>query len=272
MAQQHINQGTPPAGTDGDTNAVAWAKAEANFTELYRSAAAIDILSKDYISGLKMVWVSGTALTVKTGSAARPSDGTLISAAADIAKTGLTLSASTWYHVYLFDNAGTADVEIVTTAPASPYFGTARAKTGDTSRRYVGSVLTDVSGNIYNFLSLPGGFISYRVKTSNAPFRVLANGKAIAQTNISLQGVIPVTSRCAYIVPTNQDATYAVYFSSSDSSEPSNEITFQASGASGMSRPPTFMHLDTSQTFSYSYQSAPTGGLYVDVWGYTYER
>lgn len=225
-----------------------------------------------YIDGLKMVWNSATSLSVTSGAAFIPSLSKCLQSPSAITKSGLSLAASTWYHVYLYLNAGVPDIEIVTTVPAAPYNGGARTKTGDTSRRYIGSVLTDVSGNIYNFLSLPGGFISYRVKTSNAPFRVLANGQAIAQTNISLQGVIPVTSRCAYIVPTNQDATYAVYFSSSDSSEPSAEITFQSSGASGMSRPPTFMHLDTSQTFSYSYQSAPTGGLYVDVWGYTYER
>lgn len=227
---------------------------------------------KGYIDGAKMIWNSAGSLTLSSFSAYLPSLSRCIYSDVAITKTGLVLPASAFSHLYTFQNGSNADFEVSSVAPSTPYNGTARTKTGDSSRRYIGSVLTDVSGNIYNFLSLPGGFISYRVKTSNTPFRVLANGQAIAQTNISLQGVIPVTSRCAYIVPTNQDATYAVYFSSSDSSEPSNEITFQSSGASGMSRPPTFMHLDTSQTFSYSYQSAPTGGLYVDVWGYTYDR
>lgn len=35
MAQQHIQLGTPPAGTDGDTARQAFSKAEANFSELY---------------------------------------------------------------------------------------------------------------------------------------------------------------------------------------------------------------------------------------------
>jgi len=35
MAQQHINLGTAPAGSDGDTNRTAWTKTEANFNELY---------------------------------------------------------------------------------------------------------------------------------------------------------------------------------------------------------------------------------------------
>ncbi|HEY1138769.1 MAG TPA: hypothetical protein VGE88_00985 [Lysobacter sp.] len=39
MTQQHINLGTPPAGTDGDTNRTAWGKTEANFSELYSLVA-----------------------------------------------------------------------------------------------------------------------------------------------------------------------------------------------------------------------------------------
>ncbi|HEY1140084.1 MAG TPA: hypothetical protein VGE88_07755 [Lysobacter sp.] len=35
MTQQHINLGTAPAGTDGDTARTAWVKAESNFNELY---------------------------------------------------------------------------------------------------------------------------------------------------------------------------------------------------------------------------------------------
>lgn len=35
MTQQHINLGTPPNGTDGDTNRTAWGKTEANFNELF---------------------------------------------------------------------------------------------------------------------------------------------------------------------------------------------------------------------------------------------
>lgn len=107
------------------------------------------LIPPGYIDGLKMVWVSGTALTVTTGSAYIPSLGKVLRATSDIAKTGLSLTASTWYHAYLFSNAGTPDIELSTTAPAAPYNGTARTKTGDTSRRYVGSVLTDSSSNLY---------------------------------------------------------------------------------------------------------------------------
>ena len=95
-----------------------------------------------------MQWVSATAITVTSGSAFVPSLNKCLPVPNAIALTGLVLAASTFYHVYLYSNAGVPAIEVVTTAPASPYNGTARAKTGDTSRRYVGSVLTDASGNI----------------------------------------------------------------------------------------------------------------------------
>ena len=101
-----------------------------------------------YIDGLQMQWVSATAVTVSSGRAYIPSLGYYLDAPNAIALTGLVLTASTWHHLYLYDNAGTPAVECVTTAPAAPYSGTARAKTGDTSRRYIGSVLTDASAAI----------------------------------------------------------------------------------------------------------------------------
>jgi hypothetical protein len=100
------------------------------------------VVPKGYIDGLQMQWVSGTAVTVSSGTAYIPSLGNVLVANAAMALTGLSLTASTWYHLYLYSNAGTPAVECVTTAPVL-YYGTAYQKTGDNSRRYVGSVLAD---------------------------------------------------------------------------------------------------------------------------------
>jgi hypothetical protein len=108
-------------------------------------------VGRGYIDGLQMQWVSGTALTVSSGAAYIEGSAAVLNAPSAIPKTSLSLTASTWYHVYLYDNAGTPAVELVTTAPAAAYNGTARSKTGDTSRRYLGSVKTDSSGSIFNF-------------------------------------------------------------------------------------------------------------------------
>lgn len=114
-------------------------------------SGVINIVPPDYISGLKMIWNSATSISVTTGAACRPSDSLLMMPAALITKSGLTLTASTWYHLYLYMNGTNPDVEIVTTAPAAAYFGSGCAKAGDTTRRYLGSIRTDASGNILQF-------------------------------------------------------------------------------------------------------------------------
>ncbi len=102
-----------------------------------KSAPNGAFLPPGYIKGLKLTWVSGTALTVTSGAAYIPSLGRVIRLGANAAKAGLALAASTWYHVYLYLNAGVPDIEIVIAAPAAAYNGTARTKTGSLSSRGV---------------------------------------------------------------------------------------------------------------------------------------
>lgn len=237
-----------------------------------KQAPAGAFLPPDCISGLKMVWNSANSLSVTSGAAYISSLGRVVRLDAAVNLAGLVLTASTWYHLYLYLNAGASAVECVTTAPAAPYYGTARAKTGDASRRYIGSLKTDGSGNVFNFIVSAGGLVIYRVKTSFTPFRSLANGQATTSTAVDLSSTVPITASVAYIIPTNQDSSLGVNLTSSDSSEATAEVFFQSSGSTGMSRPPTLMHLNESQQFLYSYPSAPTGGFFVDVWGYIFER
>lgn len=225
---------------------------------------------KGYIDGLRMTWVSSTQVQISAGAAYVPGAKRIAELVAPVTLAP-TLAANTWYHVYLTVAGAVVGVEAVTTAPAAAYSGTARVKTGDTSRRYVGSVRTNSSAQLHNFIS-SNGLVSYRQRISLSPFRVLSNGTASTPTNVSCAGVIPVTSRLAYIVPVNQDPSLGVQISSSDSGDTTQEVLFQSSGATGMSRPPTIMHLDENQAFSYSFPSTPSGGFFVDVWGYFYER
>lgn len=117
---------------------------------------------KGHIDGLRLEWVSGTSLRVTSGMAYIESLGYAIDVPAAITKSSLSLTVSTWYHVYLFDNAGTPDIEIVTTAPAAAYSGTARSKAGDSSRRWLGRLRTDSAGSIRPF-----GARSCQVSLSN---------------------------------------------------------------------------------------------------------
>jgi hypothetical protein len=58
---------------------------------------------------------------------------------------GLTVAASTWYHVFSIVNAGAADVYFDTSVTA------ANAPSGTTAFRRIGSILTDASSHIVAF-------------------------------------------------------------------------------------------------------------------------
>jgi hypothetical protein len=136
---------------------------------------------KSNISGLVLSWNSGTSITISTGKAYIESLGRTISIDSASTLSGLSLSASTWYDVYIYDNAGTTTCEINTTAPtATPFYGTAKSKTSDASRRFLGALKTNASSNLYEFLSITkGNFIEIiykNVDCSTAPFRIVSGG------------------------------------------------------------------------------------------------
>lgn len=219
------------------------------------------------IFGLQMVWNSGTSITFTSGFAAIQSLGGLLSFPSSITKAGLSLSASTWYHAYGYSNAGTPDVEIVTTAPsASAFSGSARSKTGDTSRRYLGSLLTDASGNIYRF-GQNGDEINYVVNLV-APFRVLSGGMATTRTNVALSGVIPVTSN--YVIANTINNTDQQVFI--DIPEIGNSGAASRYTCLANQRTPIHAFV-ASRTLQYLYGVSPAGsGAFIDVWGYRFER
>lgn len=222
-----------------------------------------------YIDGLKMVWVSGTALTVTSGAAYIQSLGRVLRVPSDIAKAGLTLSASTWYHVYLFLNGATPDIEIVTTAPTAPYNGTARTKTGDTSRRYVGSIRTDASGNVLLFRHVPStGTMLYPAAAT--ALRVLSNGGATSSTTVDCSAAVPVTASsigCRFL--NNAAAGDTLWIGPGDRTVSGGDY-FLAVGASGATAF-QFAPLDASQRLAYIHSTA-TSGAYIDPYGYTFER
>lgn len=221
-----------------------------------------------YIDGLQMVWVSGTALTVKSGAAYIPGLSKVLRSTSDIAKTGLSLTASTWYHVYLYNNAGTPDVELVTTAPAAPYNGTARSKMGDTSRRYIGSALTDPSSNIYPVYFFESGVFYVNGFAGAAPYRVISSGTATTSTAVSLAGIIPVTADSALVrialTNTNSGASAmlqqqvgSLYFNNANNASLLN-------GAVPIK--------NQSMAYIFPFEAPIGGGIYIDVWGYSYGR
>lgn len=230
------------------------------------------LLPPGYIEGLRLIRPSATALTITTGAAYIPSLGRVVRLSADVALTGLALAASTWYHAYLYVNAGVASVELVTTAPAAAaYNGTARTKNGDTSRRYVGSVLTDASGNLYAF-RMRGTSIAWKNSVAAAPFLVASAGRATTPTNVSCSGVVPVTgveaTMILAMIGTGADAPLGTSDMTGTLSA-SNYLQYLAGGVQTTHT----MALDASQAFNYLLTaSVATGGFYARVTGYTFER
>lgn len=222
----------------------------------------------DFISGLKMSWVSGSSLTISGGEAWVPGANQLAVVNTPVTLTGIALGNSVFGHVYV--NAA-GSFQCVTTAPAAPYAGTARTKTGDSTWRYVGSVLTDATGNIFNFQHLVFGQMLYQTSTDGAQFKVLI-GNATTATSVSCSSCVPITGNRASANIINNDTTHVAYLGNS-SIVPSttNYLEQIGTGTSGTTLS-TEILLDTSQAFQYIYTAGATANLVVRIKGYTFER
>ena len=218
------------------------------------------------ITGMVLTWDAVDGITVGTGQC-YTEGGDNISASSAIAKTSLSLSTSTWYHVYVYLSGGSPAAEVVTTAPAA-WTGTAYSKTGDTSRRYVGSVLTDGSGNIIPFEHYANKIIYKLYQVNGAPHNVLAAGTSTTAVALDLTGVVPATSRLA-IVQINNSSDKTAY-----TSENSSVATGQKTGFARAGAVIVIEHaMDASQQIFYAISSAVgSGSLEVNVMGYIFDR
>jgi len=239
----------------------------------FRSLVAADIagaIPGDYISGLKIIWNSTTSISVSNGSAVIPSTGILENIPSTLTLSSLSLSASTFYHVYLYDNAGTAAIECVSTAPASPYIGTARSKTGDITRRYIGSVRTTTGGAILNFYhDSNNNEVMYLVDINDASLFVLNGGTAASLTSISLASGVPSTARLATIFGENTANQLLILTNSSVSPSTAVLAFMRPVDQTVNFNIPT----DSSQAIQYRYTGSPgSGGAFIWITGYRYER
>lgn len=227
----------------------------------------------DHINGLTPVWNSANSISITGGSAYIPASGTVITVAGTIVKPSLVTTAATWYHAYLYLNAGVPDVEIVTTGPSAKYSGTSRTKTGDTSRRYLFSLLTGAANTIIRF-KYSNNKISYLSDYLTGPGVILSNGLAVTSTPVSAAGVIPVTGTHASMVVFNSSTVSgaSVFLNDADVG-PVTNANAQLSVPFGFQATQDFQ-LSAAQTLNYVYPAtAPSGnGTYIRVVGYVFER
>ncbi len=227
-----------------------------------------------YIDGLVLTWVSGTALTVTSGSAYIPSLARVLRAPSDIAKTGLSLAASTWYHVYLYLNGSTPDIEVVTTAPSATYNGGARTKTSDNSRRYLGSVKTNSSSSIFGFShNQQTGSITY---TDKQGFSTSA-GKSTTPVIVDVSGNCPVTSVSANFLMSIDMLGAFLMTGSPSMPNPLSSNNYmgyvQSSGQVAVATYPDHP-IDSLQRANYMVSATPSSGsgIYLTVLGYKFSR
>jgi hypothetical protein len=231
-----------------------------------------EALGNAHVEGLRLEWVSVSSVRVKTGAADVPDGSRRIRVTADITVAGLALGVSVWGHVYLYDNAGTPAVEVNTTAPVK-YFGSAYQKTGDATRRYLGSVRTDAAGNILCFNHNVGSnFIRYMANIIASPLRVLNGGVATTETSVDCSGAVPFTSRLMLGRITSTSTNADAYIGCSDDNITLSTTAFLAVGVRGSLPEVHAVPLNTSQACTYLTNAAPNGAVYIDVTGYWFER
>lgn len=214
-----------------------------------------------HILGLRMEYVGPASIRVSSGSAWIPSLQQAIEVPTALTLSGLTLAANTWYHVFLYLNGAVPAIEVVTAAPAAPYSGTARAKTGDTSRRYIGSFRTDGSGLIYNFI-IQG---PQQIYMQEVP-RAVAGGNSTTFIPVSLSALVPIVSRSAIVAMTNNGSAAVRFRPASSGFTGATRMYGLTAGAFVVGPLPT----DASQNIEYQVDA---GGLAnLDVVGFAVER
>jgi len=226
------------------------------------------LLLQTSIEGLKLVWNSLTSISVGTGRCLTQG-GDFIDVTSTLTASGLSLTANTWYHVYLYLNSGSPAMEVVTTAPAL-WKNSAYSKSGVVTRRYVGSIMTNATGGIFQFLhENNAGIMRYVGLQIDSVMRVLNDGKATVSTSVSLAAKVPVTTTSAILRIGNNEATQVLYMDRAAVSTTSYYFFLSANFKGFMAEFP----LSSSQTLFYVYTGTPVAtGLYLDVLGYRFDR
>ncbi len=239
----------------------------------------VGTVTEGYINGAVLTYSSTTQVQVTTGTVHIQSSGSLMRITSAITISP-SLSTNTWYHCYVYNNSGTPAGECVTTAPDSPYTGTARSKTSDTTRRYVGSIRTDGSSQIRKFVMSGGGnyrTILWMLDTTASPFRVLSGGLATTNTNVDLSAVVPNVSsliKVARIRFVNLSSAAVYVFV--DNADMTGTNPAGASGFTGIGQNADVaisIPINSSQIIRYAYSGGtPTGsGAFIEVQGYEVE-
>ncbi|MBN5030950.1 hypothetical protein JY419_16095 [Stenotrophomonas maltophilia] len=190
MPRQIIDTTTDHGTYKGDPAKVAFTKGNDNDGELY------GLMSQVQIAGHRMEYVDAGTLLVSAGMAWVPSvQRPVLVSDASYLSTG-SIGANAWGHIYSYDDAGTGKVELSAVEAAAPFQAGARTKTGDTSRRYLGSIRTAADGTLLKFIhNWQKSTVEYVVDLNTPSLTLLANGSNETATPVSAASAVPVSSR-----------------------------------------------------------------------------
>lgn len=218
------------------------------------------------MEGLQLTWNSTTSITVGIGLCIAE-NGDVINVTSALVKSSLSLTANTMYHVYVYLSGGSPAAEVVTTAPVA-WKGTAYSKTADTSRRYVGSIKSGASSNVWAFTHINDQILY--AEDEPTILRVLTAGTATTETDISLATHIPVTSMMALCTFANNSASQILYTGASGNDNVAPPTTGILTCNVGVAKS-IFHPTDATQNISYAL-SAAGGTINVNCAGYIFQR
>lgn len=227
------------------------------------------------IRGLRLSVASdGKTVTVGNGFAYIPNQGrALLDSDMSVVVNGVT---NAWRHFYIANDNGVLAFEASATAPAEPYQGTARTKSNDPTRRYLGSLYFNASGVTLAFIHSQVGDRANRISftppggAAITQTRLLNVAVGSTPTVVDASTIVPITCRLMYTL-INNTSTSDAYIGTSDNGTLSttNHLIFVKANQAGQFD----VELNGNQTFNYFLNGIITiGGLTMQVRGYLFDR
>jgi hypothetical protein len=179
---------------------------------------------------------------------------------------GGNLANSTWYYIYAYDNAGSLDFEISTTAPNNNLC----TKGADSTRIYLGCFRTLSTGAPIPVRMKRGRYLYNYSGSAVADTRALNAGSATSNTAIDLAALVPPHTQVATIraeVVSTSGASINYAYIRTEGESGADEVSIPVPGTSAMSASLVLdVVTDADQDIAYRVSntgSAPTLTVFV---------
>lgn len=178
------------------------------------------------VEAMKTAYLSANSVRVEAGAIFVPGVG-LLEYDAAVDKTGLVLTANTWYYLYAYSSEGLPTIEVSTQRPASPYRGEARMKGGpdnttpdtspSTTHRYVpySAFYAAAANTIWRFHK--SGRFTRWVADLNTTLRAVSSATNTTTVAADISSLAPATADMVEVAAqlVNSDNSSTLYVSAS---------------------------------------------------------